>query len=567
MYNVVEFFSGIGSQAKALKNLGLEINTIGTSEWDVHAIVAYDLIHNQDSVDIPKDIQSMTKKEILEVLKNCTFSNSGKKALEYNSFKTYSEETLKRIFCSVRRNRNYVDISEVKGEEMPDEIDILTYSFPCQDLSNVGAFHGYNRGIDKDSGSRSSLLWQVGRILTEMKESKKTLPRFLLMENVPTLLSERHFSNFSTWICDLKNLGYVSKYYQLNAADFGLPQNRPRLLMISVYVGDDVDDTQLILDYFRMKNEHEVIEDYKNSPFYREITVAELLRTDYTNQTIFDEAVESTPNDTVSRRKIWDENPQIVLPGYRLNPDISMIRTITTKQDRNPNSGNLYFESGIAGRSQFRYLTPRECMLFMGFTDADYESLKNNNLEFHKGDFLFSRDKVIRMAGNSIPVKLLEGVFLQIIKIDALLKNYHERKLQCLDEVKRAELIKIIRSELFRRKIRCRQGDVIGPDGADIVYPKYNTAIYIADCFDYGHDCNRQGIDDFNRDYWEMWITERRHILDAKIAIAEEDGWKTIVIWYCELINDTAYDVVCRIEKELKNNLSFGRHGEKRWLI
>lgn len=562
MLNIVEFFSGIGSQAKALKNLGLEINTLGTSEWDVHAIAAYDLIHNQDFIDIPEDIQKMTKEEILEILKKYTFSNSGKKKLEFSSFKTYSEEALKRIFCSVRRNCNFVDISKVKGAEIPENIDILTYSFPCQDLSNVGAFHGYNRGIDKDSGSRSSLLWQVGRILTEMKENGKALPRFLLMENVPTLLSERHFSNFSTWICDLKSLGYVSKYYQLNASDFGLPQNRPRLLMISVFVGEDEDDTQLVLDYFRIKGEKEVISDYRNSPFYREITVQELLRTDYSNQMLFDEAVDCTPNDTVSRRKIWDENPQIVLPGYKMNHEISVVRTITTKQDRNPNSGNLYFQSGIEGRSQFRYLTPRECMLFMGFTDADYDALKNNNIEFHKGDFLFARDKVIRMAGNSIPVKLLEGVFLQIIKIDALIKEYHRRRLEHLSETERSELIKIIRSELFRRKIRCRQGDVIGPEGADIVYPKYNTAIYIADCFAYGHDCCHQENGDINQEYWTLWTTEHRHTLDSKIDVAEREGWKTIVIWYCELTNGMAYDVVSRIEKELKNNLLSGRHRE-----
>lgn len=562
MLNIVEFFSGIGSQAKALKNLGLEINTLGTSEWDVHAIAAYDLIHNQGSMDIPEDIQQMTKEEILEILKKYTFSNSGKKELDYSSFKTYSEEALKRIYCSVRRNCNFVDISEVKGAEMPDEIDILTYSFPCQDLSNVGAFHGYNRGIDKDSGSRSSLLWQVGRILTEMKESNKSLPRFLLMENVPTLLSERHFGNFSTWICDLKSLGYVSKYYQLNASDFGLPQNRPRLLMISVFVGDDTEDTQLVLDYFRMKGESEVISDYKGSSYYREITVSELLRTDYTSQILLEEAVECTPNDTVSRRKIWDENPQIVLPGYKLNPEISVIRTITTKQDRNPNSGNLYFQSGIDGRSQFRYLTPRECMLFMGFTDEDYEALKYNNLEFHKGDSLFARDKVIRMAGNSIPVKLLEGVFLQIVKIDALISDFHKRKAKGLDAIERAELIKVIRSELFRRKIRCRQGDVIGPNGADIVYPKYNTAIYIADCFEYGHDCCSIHDDNVNSDYWRNWAAERRHMLVSQIDAAKSDGWQTIVIWYCELTNGKAYDTVTQIEMELKRNLATGRHIE-----
>lgn len=558
MFNIVEFFSGIGSQAKALKNLGLEINTLGTSEWDVHAIAAYDLIHNSGSVDIPEDIQKMKKEDVLECLKRFTFSNSGKKELSFRSLMTYSENALKRILCSVRRNCNFVDISEVKGAEMPDGIDILTYSFPCQDLSNVGAFHGYNRGIDKDSGSRSSLLWQVGRILTEMKETHKSLPRFLLMENVPTLLSERHFGNFSTWICDLKQLGYVSKYYLLNASDFGLPQNRPRLLMISVFVGDDADGSQLILDYFRMKGEKEVIADYKSSPYYRKIKVSELLRTDYSNRILFKEAVECSPNDTVSRRKIWIENPQIVLPGNKLNPKISVVRTITTKQDRNPNSGNLYFQSGIDGRSEFRYLTPRECMLFMGFTDADYEALKNNNPEFHKGDFLFARDKVIRMAGNSIPVKLLEGVFLQIVKIDALLKEYGWRVSKRFKDTTRAEIVRIIRSELFKRKIRCRQGDVIGPDGADIVYPKYNTAVYIADCYQYGHNCRSANSDRYNDVFWNRWEIERQQILDTQIANAQDAGWRTIVIWSCELANGKAYDLVTQIEKELKGNLFHG---------
>lgn len=560
MINIVELFSGIGSQAKALKNLGLDIKTVGTSEWDIHAIAAYDLIHNQSSIRIPDDIQKMKKEELLNILKKYTFSNSGKKELEYSSFKSYSEDALKRILYSIRRNCNFVDISKVKGEEMPEGIDILTYSFPCQDLSNVGAFHGYNRGIDKNSGSRSSLLWQVGRILAEMKEEKKGLPRFLLMENVPTLLSERHFPNFSTWICELESLGYISKYYQLNAFDFGLPQNRPRLLMISVFVGDNKNDKKLILDYFKMKDEKEVISDYKKSGFYKKIGVEDLLRTNYSDQILFDEAVACTPKDTVSRRKIWDENPQIVLPGYQLNSQIPFVRTITTKQDRNPNSGNLYFQSGIYGRSQFRYLTPRECMLFMGFTDDDYESLKNNNIEFQKGHFLFSRDKVIRMAGNSIPVKLLEGVFLQIIKIDMLLHDYHKYNFETLDDAKRLESVKYIRSELFKRKIRCRQGDVISPVGADIIYPKYNTAIYISDCFDDKYDHCYLDKDNMNHDYWSLWVNEHRNRFNAEVNAAEEAGWKTIVVRYCDLLQGNVSNELSWVEKELRRNFLSGRY-------
>lgn len=426
--NIVELFSGIGSQAKALKNLGYTVNALGTCEWDLHAFIAYDAIHS--STDIPTDIDVLTKSELLEQLKGYTLSNSGKEKMDVKTLRTYSEPVLKRILAAIRRNNNFVDISTLTGAQMPEGVDILTYSFPCQDLSNVGAFHGYNKGIDKDSGSRSSLLWQVGRILQEMQNSNRILPRYLLMENVPTLLSERHYTNFRTWITDLENLGYISKYFQLNALSFGLPQNRPRLLMISVYVGDDDALKSLVMKFFDSKNEDKIVDEYKSSEFYHKQTVSDLLRTNYDNQKIYAEAVDCTPNDTPSRREIWDENPQIILEGGTLNPEITFIRTITTKQDRNPNSGNMYFDSGITGKSNFRYLTPRECLLFMGFTDEDYQNIVDYNPEIHRGSVLFPRDKIIRMAGNSIPVKLLEGVFYQIKLLDRKICRYYGRTRQ-----------------------------------------------------------------------------------------------------------------------------------------
>lgn len=421
MYNIVELFSGIGSQAKALKNLGMKIDQSYTCEWDIHAFIAYDSIHH--SSDVPFDIQKMDKGELLELLKDYGLSNNGKEAMQYKTLRTYSVDALRRIYGGIKRSKNFIDISSLTGDKIPENIDIMTYSFPCQDLSNVGAFHGYNKGIDKDSGSRSSLLWQVGRILKEMKGCQKTLPRFLVLENVPTLLSKRHLGNFNIWIQELKDLGYVSKHFQLNASSFGLPQNRPRLLMISVYVGDDEAKIEKINDYLQAKTSDEIVNEYRESQYYKKISVKDLLRTNYKDTKLFAEAVECTPNDTESRRKIWKENPQIVLPDGKLNPEIDMIRTITTKQDRNPNSGNLYFDSKIDGRSKFRYLTPRECFLFMGFTDEDYDNVIKNNPEIHKNNKLFPRDKLIRMAGNSIPVKLLEGIFLQVKKIDELIEN------------------------------------------------------------------------------------------------------------------------------------------------
>ena len=233
-------------------------------------------------------------------------------------------------------------------------------------------------------------------------------------------MSERHINNFNTWKADLETLGYISKEFQLNAKDFGIPQNRPRLLMISVFIGDDENRKAAIEEYFKKTTPESIINDYVESKYYKNITVKELLRlADTPDSPYWQEAVDCTPNDTTSRRKIWLENPQIVKEDGSLT-DEPFIRTITTKQDRHPNSGNIYFNSGIEGRGTFRYLTPRECMLFMGFTDEDYENIMANNPPVKIHSFLFPRDKIIRMAGNSIPVKLLEGFFYQLYKLEKI---------------------------------------------------------------------------------------------------------------------------------------------------
>ena len=424
IYNIVEFFSGIGSQARALKNIGININVQATCEWDLHAFIAYDAIH--ESYEILPEVESLNKKQLLAILSKYTLSNNGKEPMNYLTLRGYSEIVLRRMLSAIKRTRNLVDISRVHGEQMPDNTDILTYSFPCQDLSNVGAFHGYNKGIDIGSGSRSSLLWQVGRILTEMKNLGKVLPRYLIMENVPTLLSPRHKENFEKWINELEEIGYVSKYMPVNARNYGLPQNRPRLLMMSVFVGQNESLKKEIKAFFDSwgSDETKILSDYRKSEYYLPVTINQLLRQPADRRSkLWEEALDCTPNDTVSRRKIWEENPKIIDESGCITSE-EFIRTITTKQDRHPNSGNVYFDSGVEGRGKFRYLTPRECLLFMGFTDEDYERLQANNPEQRVKSKLFPRDKIIRMAGNSIPVKMLEGFFYQLYKTEPILGKY-----------------------------------------------------------------------------------------------------------------------------------------------
>lgn len=553
-YNLVELFSGIGSQYKALTNLGVKVNTLATSEWDVHAIVAYDYLYGDG--EIPDEIAEMDKPELLKRLYYYQFSNTGKTALDEYSLSTYSLDSLRHIYASIKKHHNRVDITSFKGTRLPEDVDILTYSFPCQDLSNVGAFHGYTKGIDKGSGSRSSLLWQVGRILTETKYSGKKLPRFLVMENVPNLLSRRHKPNFEIWINDLNRLGYVSQYYELNATSFGLPQNRPRLLMLSVYVGDSFAERDLVKTYFSYKSSDAIVADYTRSEFYHPYSVQDLLRTNYDDPTLMAEAIECTPNDTVSRRKIWEDNPQIILPGNKFNQDIQFIRTITTKQDRNPNSGNLYFESGVDGRSSFRYLTPRECMLFMGFDETDYLKLKNNNVEFHSGDALFSRDKIIRMAGNSIPVKLLEGIFLQVLQIDELLSEYRKNvTLDLFGNIVEEDYLSEIRSYMFAHGLRSRDSTLPFTETADILYPKYKSAVFVREGFMRSHPLCTAKYSTNNK----LMMKEIAKELESKDAEEYRElnanGWNTLVLSQYDLDNAHWSSTMRWLESQVRSNI------------
>ena len=180
MIRVVELFSGIGSQAKALSRLGVEYEVVNTCEWDYHSILAYERIHMDP--EILPEFREMDKKQLLEEISKYTLSCNGKTPAPYATFRSLSADGLRAILSAIKRTRNFVSITDVGAADIPDDIDLMTYSFPCQDLSNVGAFHGYKNGIDRGAGSRSGLLWEVERILWDRKDQKLSMPRFLLME-------------------------------------------------------------------------------------------------------------------------------------------------------------------------------------------------------------------------------------------------------------------------------------------------------------------------------------------------------------------------------------------------
>ena len=176
---LIEMFAGIGSQAKALENLGVDFEHWKVIEFDKHAVASYNAIHgtNFETSDI--------------------------------------------------RNVHAADLDMRERER---ETYILTYSFPCQDLSVAGA----QRGMTKGSGTRSGLLWEVERILCECGTE---LPHVLLMENVPNVIGKNNIKDFQLWRDRLEQLGYSNYVSLLNAKNYGIPQNRERCFMVSI-LGD-----------------------------------------------------------------------------------------------------------------------------------------------------------------------------------------------------------------------------------------------------------------------------------------------------------------------------------------
>lgn len=118
---------------------------------------------------------------------------------------------------------NLGDISKLEEKDIPDH-DLFTYSFPCQDISLAGKQGGFEKG----SGTRSSLLWECNRVI----ESKK--PKYLLLENVKNLVGKKFKPDFDEWLNHLESLGYKNYYQVLNAKDYGIPQNRERVFVVSI---------------------------------------------------------------------------------------------------------------------------------------------------------------------------------------------------------------------------------------------------------------------------------------------------------------------------------------------
>ena len=376
---VIELFAGVGSQAMALRNIGIDYEVIGISEIDKFAYKSYEAIHG--------------------------------------------------------KVKNFGDITKIN--KLP-YCDLLTYSFPCQDLSIAGQ----QKGISKDT--RSGLLLEVERLLLKTKENG-TLPKYLLLENVKNLVGKKFIKDFERWLSFLNGLGYYSNWEVLNAKDYGIPQNRERVFVVSSLenihynfpkqvelkskmkdlLEEKVDDkyylSEKLLKYFSdMKNRNGFTRGEKFNPRKLENCNTAFAITTRAGARATDNYIIQLGN--LKNTESFGGNPQTgrvyspdgispclnTMQGGGLEPKILQKAHGFNKGGIKENIVPALTKSSwqennfLSDNMRIRKLTPLECWRLMGFRDMDYYAAKSVGI---------SDAQLYKQAGNSIVVTVLEAIF------------------------------------------------------------------------------------------------------------------------------------------------------------
>lgn len=234
---LIEFFAGIGAQARALENLGVDFISHRVCEWSCKSIRAYRAIHVKEapSKELLDRVGKLSIEELIDAVRGVSMDYS--KPMTDDQLRKKGKEWLEKLYidmlmigdtCPDISRLNGVDLGIEKEKDRKDTY-MMTYSFPCTDISNAGKMEG----MEKGSGTRSGLLWEVERILLELRDME-CRPDVLLMENVPGVCGSKNLKPWNDWLQSLHKMGYTNYFSVLNAKDYGIPQNRERCFMVSL---------------------------------------------------------------------------------------------------------------------------------------------------------------------------------------------------------------------------------------------------------------------------------------------------------------------------------------------
>lgn len=319
MIQILELFGGIGSPRCALRNLNIPTKSIDYVEIDEKAVRTYNAMFREDLAYKTQSVVGWTLKP-----------------------------------------------------------DILIHGSPCQDMSiaghqgkATGADGRINRGAgaDKNSGTRSSLMWETVRIISGMGEWK---PQYVIWENVKNVLTRYNRKNFDRYLAEMAGMGYVNSFATLDARDFGLPQARERVFTISTLNG---------LPF-----------DFENLPRVPMRDIGEFLLDNNKVSSVYD----------VTQPSVYNAIGETGIRRATVIKDFAY--TITTRQDRTP------AQVVDCGGGRYRYLTELECWRLQGYTDEDF--FRARSVQQKVGRYCMP---LYKQAGNSIPVPIFESIFKKML--------------------------------------------------------------------------------------------------------------------------------------------------------
>lgn len=417
----IELFAGYGSTKLAWNYLGIDVESYKICEWAVKSIQAYKDIHfTDDNFDYSKDLSI---EEIKQYLFNKGISSNYNEPMTQQQVNRLNEKQARTIYNNIKTTHNLVNIQQVKGKDLEivdkDKYEyVLSYSFPCQDLSLAGKGKGM-----ADTSTRSGMLWEVERILQECKELG-TLPQILLMENVPQVHGADNVEDFNKWQLRLEELGYHNYFQDLIATDYGIPQTRNRCFMVSI-LGD--------YNYTFPK------------PIPLKIKLSNLLEKRVNNKYLVKEGTVkcflTQKEDGFPRRERFLQSLSLTndkdlagtltaLQGGKATDNHILVKNATKKGyleakigDGIDTSSRMEYHRGTVqkGKAQtlltninvgtltddfkIRNLTPKECFRLMGVKDEDFEKVAKNQ----------SDSSLYHLAGDSIVVNVLCYLYKQLI--------------------------------------------------------------------------------------------------------------------------------------------------------
>lgn len=264
---------------------------------------------------------------------------------------------------------NLGDVSKIEPKDIPNH-DLFTYSFPCTDISIIGK----QLGLTEGSETSSSLLWECKKII----ENK--MPKYLLMENVKNLVGSKFKQNFDKWLEYLKDLGYSNYWEVLNANDYGIPQNRERVFVVSILNEGEFTFPKKTNLRLNMKD---IIEKEVDKKYY---SIDESVK--------FKDLIKNNASKIVCERR-YDEGLRFFKGNY-----IGTLRTINACGDKRVISVDK------DGNHFIRRITPLECWRLMGIDDEDFNKVKNTK-----------DSNLYKQAGNAIVVDVLYHIFKELFKI------------------------------------------------------------------------------------------------------------------------------------------------------